>query len=112
MEKSVQDVTEEVSGFTRRVEIRLVQSERKTLEKGKVVKTPGPDPLRIANLVRHDIERVVQGRYGEDTELTFSVAQVQDIRLHGTFPEKAPQVRAVVQGALSEALENLDAIDE
>ena len=93
--------------YARRIEIRLPQNEQKTYEKGKVIRTPGPDPLRIGELVRGELEPAIQARYGEDTELTFSAAQVADVRLLGSFPEKAPVVRAWVQGLLGEALENL-----
>ena len=97
--------------YARRIEIRLTQTEQKSYEKGKVVRTPGPDPLRMGELVRPDLESAIHHKYGEDTELTFSVAQVTDVRLLGTFPDKAPVVRAWVQGLLSEALENLTDVD-
>lgn len=73
--------------------------------------TLGPDPLRIGELVRPDIERAVHEKYGEETEVSFAVAQVADVRLYGTFPEKAPLIRGWVQGLLSEALESLDAVE-
>ena len=97
--------------YARRIEIRLTQSEQKTYEKGKVIRTPGPDPLRIGELVRSDLEPAIHSKYGEDTELTFSVAQVTDVRLLGSFPEKAPMVRAWVAGLLAEALENLTDVE-
>lgn len=86
----------------RRIEIRLTQTEQKSYEKGKVIRMPGPDPLRIGELVRPELETAIHGKYGEDTELTFSVAQVTDVRLLGSFPEKAPAVRAWVQGRAGE----------
>lgn len=95
----------------RRIEIRLTQTEQKSYEKGKVIRMPGPDPLRIGELVRPELETAIHGKYGEDTELTFSVAQVTDARLLGSFPEKAPAVRAWVQGLLADALENLTDVD-
>lgn len=98
--------------YTRRIEIRLVQTEEKRYEKGKVIRTPGPDPLRLGELVRADLERAVQEKYGTDTAVSFAVGQAKDIRLHGTFPEKAPVIRQWVQEILAEALENIDAIDE
>ena len=97
--------------YARRIEIRLTQTEQKTYAQGKVIRTPGPDPLRIGALVRPELEAAIQARYGDDTELTFSVAQVADVRLLGTFPDKAPVVRAWVQGVLSEALEHLTDVD-
>lgn len=97
--------------YARRIEIRLTQTEQKTYAQGKVIRTPGPDPLRIGELVRSDLEDAIHGKYGEDTELTFSVAQVTDVRLLGTFPEKAPTVRAWVAGLLADALENLTDVE-
>ncbi len=97
--------------YARRIEIRLTQTEQKTYEKGKVVRTPGPDPLRIGELVRPELETAIHEKYGEDTELIFSVAQVTDVRLLGTFPEKAPAVRTWVAGLLADALENLTDVD-
>ncbi|MDR6220860.1 hypothetical protein [Deinococcus soli (ex Cha et al. 2016)] len=95
----------------RRIEIRLTQTEQKSYEKGKVIRMPGPDPLRIGELVRPELETAIHEKYGEDTELTFSVAQVTDVRLLGSFPEKAPAVRAWVEGLLADALENLTDVD-
>lgn len=95
----------------RRIEIRLTQTEQKSYEKGKVIRMPGPDPLHIGELVRPELEAASHEKYGEDTELTFSVAQVTDVRLLGSFPEKAPAVRAWVQGLLADALENLTDVD-
>ncbi|GGS03952.1 hypothetical protein [Deinococcus sedimenti] len=95
----------------RRIEIRLTRTEQKTYAGGTVIRTPGPDPLRLGELVRRDLEAAIHEQYGEDTELTFSVAQVADVRLLGSFPEKAPVVRAWVQGLLAQALENLTDID-
>lgn len=93
--------------YARRIEIRLTQTDQKSYEKGRVIRTPGPDPLRMGELVRPELEAAIHEKYGEDTELTVSVAQVTDVRLLGSFPEKAPTVRAWVAGLLAEALENL-----
>ncbi|BBN97174.1 hypothetical protein DEGR_39070 (plasmid) [Deinococcus grandis] len=95
----------------RRIEIRLTQTEQKSYEKGKVIRTPGADPVRIGELVRPELEAAIHEKYGDDTELTFSVAQVTDVRLLGTFPEKAPLVRAWVAGLLAETLENLTDVE-
>lgn len=72
----------------RRIEIRLTQTEQKSYEKGKVIRTPGADPVRIGELVRPELEAAIHEKYGDDTELTFSVAQVTDVRLLGTFPRR------------------------
>lgn len=49
---------------------------------------------------KRGLEPAIQARCGEDTELTFSAAQVADVRLLGSFPGKAPVVPAWVQGLL------------
>ncbi|UBV45270.1 hypothetical protein LAJ19_20970 (plasmid) [Deinococcus taeanensis] len=96
---------------TRRIEIRMVRTEQKRYEKGTVVRTPGPDPLRIGALMHADLTRAAQARYGEDTEVTFQIGAAPDIRLHGTFPDKAPVVRAWMQGVMTEVLENLSDVE-
>ncbi|MFC4638412.1 hypothetical protein [Deinococcus hohokamensis] len=98
-------------GYARWVEIRLVQTERRQIAQGQVLRSPGPDPLQVGELVRADVEQAVQARYGDDTGVTFRVGQTADVRVHGVFSDKAPVVRALVQGVLAEALDQLDAVD-
>ena len=67
----------------------MVFPEKIRYEKGKPVKEPGPDPERVIAALRPEVERGVQGRYGEETEVIFRVAQAPSIRVTGQFGEKA-----------------------
>lgn len=106
MTRSVQD-NSEATGYTRQIEIRMVFPEKIRYEKGKPVKEPGPDPERVIAALRPEVERGVQEKYGEETEVVFRVAQAPSIRVSGQFGEKAAMTGAFVQEVLDGVFENL-----
>ncbi|GGL93690.1 hypothetical protein GCM10010840_34570 [Deinococcus aerolatus] len=97
----------EATGYTRQIEIRMVFPEKIRYEKGRPVKEPGPDPERVIAALRPEVERGVQGRYGEETEVIFRVAQAPSIRVTGQFGEKVAITAAFAQEVLDGAFEHL-----
>ncbi|CAM4058210.1 DinI-like family protein [Deinococcus marmoris] len=97
----------EATGYTRQIEIRMVFPEKIRYEKGKAVKEPGPDPERVIAALRSEVERGVQDRYGEETQVIFRVAQAPSIRVTGQFGEKVAITAAFVQEVLDGAFEHL-----
>lgn len=108
MTHSAEDVdVSETTDYTRQIEVRLTFPERVRYEKGRPVKEPGPDPERVIAALRPEVERGIQEKYGEETEVTFRVAQAPSIRVNGSFGEKAGVTSAFVQGILDGAFEHL-----
>lgn len=97
----------ESTAYTRQIEIRMVFPEKVRYEKGKPVKEPGPDPERVIAALRPEVERGIQGRYGEETEVIFRVAQAPSIRVNGHFGEKVAVTAAFAQEVLDGAFEHL-----
>lgn len=114
MTDSVKDVeSPETPAFTRIIEIRIAEpAPRYRYEKGKPVKEPMPDMNRVIRAIEDDITEQVQAVYGEETEVRITVAKVADIRLTGTFPEKATETRKVVGEILGNVMENLELDDD
>ncbi|CAM3507111.1 hypothetical protein DESA109040_14800 [Deinococcus saxicola] len=97
----------ETTGYTRRIEIRMVFPEKIRYEKGNPVKEPGPDPERVIAALRPEVERGIQEKYGEETEVVFRVAQAPSIRVTGQFGQKVAVTAAFAQEVLDGAFEHL-----
>ncbi|MVN89165.1 hypothetical protein GO986_20730 [Deinococcus sp. HMF7620] len=109
MTQSAQDVTPDAPAFVRQIEIRLAQpAPRVRYEKGKPVKEPTPDMTRVIRALEDEVTAALQGLYGLDTKVIFTVAKAGDIRLAGPFSDKAPAIRAQVGEVLAQAFDNLD----
>ena len=54
------------------------------------------------------LEPQIQERFGEDTEVEITEGQTNDIRVDGSFTEKASEVRAYVSEVLGNAMEAFD----
>jgi hypothetical protein len=54
------------------------------------------------------LERLVQARLGEDTELRLELAATSEIRLEGRFAVKPLEVKAIVSEALGEVMDGFD----
>ncbi|WP_022803142.1 hypothetical protein [Deinococcus ficus] len=110
MDQSAQDVNDtSIPAFTRQIEIRLAQpAPRVRYEKGKAIKEPVPDMDRVIRAIEDDITAAVQAVYGPQTEVTLTAAKAADIRLTGTFQEKAGVIRERVGEILASAFDNLD----
>lgn len=108
------DSAQDVNGapkptFTRQIEIRLAQpAPRVRYEKGKAVKEPTPDMDRVIRAIEDDVTAAVQAVYGTQTEVTLTAARAADIRLTGTFQEKAGVIRERVGEILASTFDNLD----
>lgn len=108
MTEPIEDQTDlETMGYTRQIEIRMVFPEKIRYEKGQPIKEPGPDPERVIAALRPEVERGIQDKYGEETEVIFRVAQAPSIRVTGQFGEKAGVTGAFVQEVLDGVFENL-----
>ena len=106
---SAQDVTVEVSTFTRRIEIRLAEPQpRIRYEKGKPVKEPVPDMQRVIAALEDEVTQNLQLVYGPETEIVIITARAQDVRLTGSFQQKANDIKAKVGEILANAFENLE----
>ena len=77
-------------------------------EKGKAIKEPTPDMNRVIAAIEDEVTEKIQAVYGEETEVRLSVAKAADIRLNGTFGEKAPETRKVVGEILANIMEHLE----
>lgn len=111
MDESAVDVkrSEETPGYERQIEIRLaLPAGRVRYEGGKPVLEAGPDPERVISFIQPGVERALQRVYGAQTEVRLTVGRTLDVRLHGTFQEKAGEVRGRVAGVLEDAFENLE----
>ena len=97
----------ETALYTRRIEIRLTFPEKVRYDKGRPIKEAGPAPERVIEALRPEVERGIQDRYGEETEVVFRVAQAPSIRVTGQFGEKAAVTGAYVQEVLDGAFEHL-----
>ncbi|MFC4427252.1 hypothetical protein [Deinococcus navajonensis] len=105
---SAQDVNE-LPSFLRQIEIRLGQpAPRVRYEKGRPIREPSADMDRVLQAIEHEVTAALQAIYGTQTAVRLTVARTQDIRLSGTFSEKAGVVRERVGDILGQALENLD----
>ncbi|WP_221091177.1 hypothetical protein [Deinococcus aquaedulcis] len=93
----------------RAIEIRLAQpAPRVRYEKGKPVKEPAPDMTRVVRALEGEVTAALQDLYGTQTGVVLTVAKANDIRLSGTFAEKAGVVRERVGEVLSLAFEGLE----
>ncbi len=54
------------------------------------------------------LEPQIQDRFGEDTEVEITEGATNDIRVDGSFTEKASEVRAFVSQVLGDAMEGFD----
>lgn len=113
MTGSAQDVTtRDKPAFDRCIEVRLVApTPRVRYEKGKPVKEEGPDFTRVMAAIRPSVEHSLQAIYGPETEIRLVQGKAADVRLSGTFPVKAGEVRARVQEAVAEAFDNLESVE-
>lgn len=110
MTDSVQDrESTEDSPFSRQIEIRLAEpAPRYRYEKGKPVKEPTPDMNRVIRAIEDEVTEKVQAVYGEETGVLITVGKAADIRLTGTFQEKATETRKAVGEILAGVFENLE----
>lgn len=105
MTDSVQDVTP----YTRRIEIRLAEPQpRVRYEKNKPVREPVPDMQKVIEALRDEVTQNLQLAYGLETEIVFTTARAQDVRLTGAFEQKATDVKIMVGEVLADAMENLE----
>lgn len=113
MTGSAQDVTPgDKATFDRCIEVRLVApTPRIRYEKGKPVKEEGPDFERVMAAIQPSVEQSLQAIYGPETEVRLVQGKAADVRLSGTFPVKAGEIRARVNEAVAEAFDNLESVE-
>lgn len=104
-----QDRTTGDTPFTRRIEIRLAEPQpRVRYEKGKAVKEPVPDMQKVITALEEEVTHNLQLAFGSDTEIVITTARAQDVRLTGTFQQKATEIKILVGEVLADAFENLE----
>lgn len=69
-------------------------------------------PAFDGTAARHDVlallEPHIHERFGEDTEVELTEGATNDIRVDGSFTEKASEVKAFVSEVLGNAMEDFD----
>jgi hypothetical protein len=110
MTQSALDRTDDAaSSFDRCIEVRVVApAPRVRYEKGQPVREAGPDFERVIAAVRPSVEAALQAVYGVGTEIRLVEGKSADVRLTGTFPVKAGEVRQRVSEALADAFDGLE----
>jgi hypothetical protein len=113
MTQSAEDVTEELTpAFDRCIEVRVVAPQaRVRYEKGQPVREAGPDFGRVIAAIFPVVEQGLQAVYGAGTEIRVVEGKAADVRLTGTFPVKAGEVRQRVSEVLADAFDGLELSD-